>query len=120
MIRDNESNVQCVRYDELAPMLLNEVQQQAAKIRELKSRQVSVLEMQQQLAEMKAAMLDLQPREGRVDVDYHTRVNSLADLNGFDRQLVSGQVVGVHSIGHRANCKKHRSSVQRSEILAQG
>ena len=47
-------------------MLFNQVQQQGAKIRELKSRQVSVLELQQQLAEMKAALLDLQSRKGRV------------------------------------------------------
>ncbi len=69
VIRDNEGNVQgvrFVRYDELAPMLCVEVQQQAAEIRDLKGQQVSVLEMQKQLAEMKAALLDLQSREGRV------------------------------------------------------
>ena len=66
MIRDNESNIQRVRYDELAPLLLNEVQQQAAEIRELKSGQVPVLEMRRQLTEMKAALLDLKSRKGRV------------------------------------------------------
>jgi hypothetical protein len=45
-----------VRYDELAPMLLNETQQQATQIRELK----------QQVAEMHAALLKLQAKDERV------------------------------------------------------
>jgi hypothetical protein len=45
-----------VRYDELAPMLLNETQHQAAEIRDLK----------QQVAEMHAALLKLQPKDQRV------------------------------------------------------
>jgi hypothetical protein len=39
VIRDATGNVQGVRYEELAPMLLNEVQKQAAEIRALKQQQ---------------------------------------------------------------------------------
>jgi hypothetical protein len=39
VIRDQAGTIQGVRYDELAPMLLNEVQKQAAEIRELKQQQ---------------------------------------------------------------------------------
>jgi hypothetical protein len=45
VIRDQKGRIDGVRYDELAPMLLNETQQQAAKIRAL----------EQQVAEMHAA-----------------------------------------------------------------
>jgi hypothetical protein len=44
VIRDEKGRIDGVRYDELAPMLLNQAQQQAAEIRDLK----------QQVAEMKA------------------------------------------------------------------
>jgi len=37
VVRDAKGQMISVRYDELAPMLLNEVQQQAAEIRELKA-----------------------------------------------------------------------------------
>ena len=53
-----------MRYDELAPMLLNEMQQeqrknatQAAEIRDLRQQQ---LRTQQQMAEMRAALSKLQ------------------------------------------------------------
>ena len=39
VIRDAAGKIQGVRYDELAPMLLNEMQKQAAEIRELKLKQ---------------------------------------------------------------------------------
>jgi hypothetical protein len=39
VIRDGTGKIQGVRYDELAPMLLNEVQKQAVEIRELKQQQ---------------------------------------------------------------------------------
>ena len=39
VIRDDAGKVQGVRYDELAPMLLNEVQKQSVEIRELKQQQ---------------------------------------------------------------------------------
>ena len=40
VIRDEKGRIDGVRYDELAPMLLNEVQKQDAKIRELEQQQV--------------------------------------------------------------------------------
>ena len=43
VVRDESGRIDGVRYDELAPMLLNEVQQQAAEMRQLK----------QQVAELK-------------------------------------------------------------------
>jgi hypothetical protein len=50
VIRDEKGRVDGVRYDELAPMLLNEVQQQAAEIRDLKKivvvMQADLLKMQ--------------------------------------------------------------------------
>jgi Chaperone of endosialidase len=69
VIRDGSGRIDGVRYDELAPMLLNEAQQQkhkidaqAAEIRDLKQQQKIVGEMQKQLAEMHAALLKLQPK----------------------------------------------------------
>jgi hypothetical protein len=53
VIRDDAGTVQGVRYDELAPMLLNEVQQQAAEIRDLKKLVV----------DMHAGLLKLQAKE---------------------------------------------------------
>jgi hypothetical protein len=53
VIRDQHGRIDGVRYDELAPMLLNETQKQAAKIRDLR----------QQVAEMHAALLKLQSKE---------------------------------------------------------
>jgi hypothetical protein len=52
VIRDNDGKIQGVRYDELTPMLLNEVQQQAAEIRELK----------QLVGEMRAGLVELQAK----------------------------------------------------------
>jgi hypothetical protein len=50
VIRDQKGRIDGVRYDELAPMLLNEVQQQQNKI----------AAMEQQLAQMQVALLNLQ------------------------------------------------------------
>jgi Chaperone of endosialidase len=70
VIRDASGTIQGVRYDELAPMLLNEAQQQkqkidaqAAEIRDLKQQQKTVGEMQKQMAEMHAALLKLQAKD---------------------------------------------------------
>ena len=51
MIRDDKGKIQGVRYDELAPMLLNEVQKQAVQIRDLKK---LVVEMQAGLVKLQA------------------------------------------------------------------
>ncbi len=51
VIRDEHGRIDSVRYDELAPMLLNEVQQQAAEIKELKK---LVVDMQAGLLKLQA------------------------------------------------------------------
>jgi dethiobiotin synthetase len=57
VVRDQTTGrIDGVRYDELAPMLLNETQQQAAEIRDLK----------QQVAQMHAALLKLQAKDEQV------------------------------------------------------
>jgi hypothetical protein len=53
VLRDESGRIDGVRYDELAPMLLNEVQKQAAEIRELK----------QLVVEMRAGLLKLQSKD---------------------------------------------------------
>jgi hypothetical protein len=53
VIRDENGRIDGVRYDELAPMLLNEVQKQAAEIRDLK----------QLVGEMRAGLLKLQSKD---------------------------------------------------------
>jgi hypothetical protein len=70
VIRGEKGRIDGVRYDELAPMLLNEMQQQqrineaqAAEIRDLKQQQKTVGEMQKQMAEMHAALLKLQAKD---------------------------------------------------------
>ena len=49
--RDEKGRIDGVRYDELAPILLNEVQKQAAEIRDLKK---LVVEMQATLVKIQA------------------------------------------------------------------
>jgi hypothetical protein len=69
VIRNEAGRIDGVHYDELAPMLLNEVQQQQkiagldAEIRQLKLQQKTVGEMQKQLAEMHAALVNLQSKD---------------------------------------------------------
>ncbi len=67
VIRDEKGRIDGVRYDELAPMLLNEMQQQqrinsaqAAEIRELKGQ---VAELNDLKEEMHAALLKLQNKD---------------------------------------------------------
>jgi hypothetical protein len=70
VIRDEKGRIDGVRYDELAPMLLNEIQQQERKIaeqsveiRDLKQQERTVGEMQRQLADMHAALVQLQSKD---------------------------------------------------------
>jgi hypothetical protein len=63
VIRNERGRIDGVRYDELAPMLLNEIQRQAAEIRDLKEQQKTVGEMQKQLAQMHDALLKLQVKD---------------------------------------------------------
>jgi len=71
VIRNEKGRIDGVRYDELAPMLLNEIQQQhtqmtakidaqAAQIRDLTTRVAQLSHVQQQMAEMRAALTTLQ------------------------------------------------------------
>ncbi len=67
VIRDEQGKIQGVRYDELAPMLLNEVQQQqrinaaqAAEIRDLKSQ---IFELNDLKQEIRATLLQLQAKD---------------------------------------------------------
>ncbi len=74
VIRDDAGNIQGVRYDELAPMLLNELQKQQATIKaqadKADAQAVEFRAMQEQLAELKqmndsmrAALLKLQAKD---------------------------------------------------------
>lgn len=70
VVRDDAGKIQGVRYEELAPMLLNEMQKQAAEIRDLKQQQkqavtqaVELRDVQQQLAELHAALVKLQSKD---------------------------------------------------------
>ena len=63
VIRDAAGKIQGVRYDELAPMLLNEVQQQQDQLRDIK-RQVA--ELKQINEAMQAAISKLQGKDERV------------------------------------------------------
>jgi hypothetical protein len=63
VIRDDAGKIQGVRYEELAPMLLHEIQSQAAEIRELKQNQEQfaaqaelLRDVQKQLVEMRVEM----------------------------------------------------------------
>ncbi len=60
VIRDEAGTIQGVRYDELAPMPLNEVQHQVAEIRDLKQQ---VAELNNLKLEMRAALVALKSKD---------------------------------------------------------
>jgi Tfp pilus assembly protein PilO len=69
VIRNEAGQAEGVRYEELTPMLLNEVQKQAAEIRDLRQRQkqsnaqgAQLRDMQQQLAELQEFRRSMQGR----------------------------------------------------------
>jgi hypothetical protein len=67
VIRDQSGRIDGVRYDELAPMLLNEMQQQRTQMTEeieVQSRQLH--EVQRQLAVLQAAFAKLQSADTRI------------------------------------------------------
>ncbi len=73
VVRDEKGRIEGVRYDELGPMLLNEVQKQAAEIRALKRQQKQFIAqaeqlrgVQQQLAALHAELAKLQSKDGFV------------------------------------------------------
>ena len=60
VVRDNRGRIDGVRYDELAPMLLNEMQKEQATIA-AQNRKIASLE--QHLADIQAALSKLQPKD---------------------------------------------------------
>jgi len=66
VIRDAAGEISGLRYEELAPMLLNEVQKQAAEIEALKQQAQAVGDLRQQLAQVQAALLKLQGTDSLV------------------------------------------------------
>jgi hypothetical protein len=74
VIRDDAGKIQGVRYDELAPMLLNEVQKQQTVVGalvaqhnvdavKLDSQAAKIASLEQQLAGIQAALVKLQPND---------------------------------------------------------
>jgi hypothetical protein len=63
VIRDAKGQILTVHYDELAPMLLNEVQKQQIKNAGQEAR---IRDLEQQVAKMHAALLKLQSKDERV------------------------------------------------------
>jgi hypothetical protein len=60
VIRDEAGTIQGVRYDELAPMLLSEMQKQELKI---DAQAAEISELKRQLAGIQAALVTLQPKD---------------------------------------------------------
>jgi hypothetical protein len=67
VIRDDKGKIQGVRYDELGPMLLNEMQKQRQKLAAQDQRAASqdekISQLQEQLTEMHAALLKLESKD---------------------------------------------------------
>ena len=63
VIRDEKGRIDGVRYDELAPMLLNEVQKQQQKN---DAQDAEIHALKQQLTEVLAALMTLQGKDERV------------------------------------------------------
>ena len=64
VIRDAAGTIQGVRYEELAPMLLNELQKQNQQIAQLQQQLAAMKEVGQS---MQAALVDLQHEKGSAD-----------------------------------------------------
>jgi hypothetical protein len=64
VIRDDAGKIQGVRYDELAPMLLNEMRQQRMQMtQKIDSQTAKIASLEQQLAGIQAALVKLQPKD---------------------------------------------------------
>jgi hypothetical protein len=67
VFRDQKGRIQGVRYDELAPMLLNEVQKQkkmiAAEDQRAAAQDAKIVSLEQQLVAMRATVVKLQPED---------------------------------------------------------
>jgi hypothetical protein len=66
VVRDAKGQIISVRYDELAPMLLNEVQRITAQVEQNTAQAAKIRDLEQQVAEMHAALLRLQAKDERV------------------------------------------------------
>ena len=70
VVRDRSGRIDGVRYDELAPMLLNELQKQqrfnAAQAAQTGAQATRIESLERQLAGLQAALLDRQPKDARV------------------------------------------------------
>jgi hypothetical protein len=63
VIRDGKGQLQGVHYEELAPMLLHEMQKQAAKITSLERQVRKINELECELAEMRTALAELKSKD---------------------------------------------------------
>ncbi len=64
VVRDQNGHIDGVRYDELSPMLLNEMQQQRAQmIQKIDAQGAEITELKRQLAGMQAALVALQSKD---------------------------------------------------------
>ena len=64
VIRDRKGRIDGVRYDELAPMLLNEMQQQHAQMtQKIDSQAAKIASLEQQLAGIQATLVKLQSKD---------------------------------------------------------
>jgi hypothetical protein len=66
VIRDQNGRIDGVRYEELAPMLLNEVQKITAQIEKNAAQAAEIRELKQQMADMHAALLKLEAKDERI------------------------------------------------------
>jgi hypothetical protein len=66
VIRNESGRIDGVRYDELAPMLLNEVQKITAQVEKNATEVEEIRDLKQQVAEMHAALLKLQAKDEHV------------------------------------------------------
>jgi cytochrome c-type biogenesis protein CcmE len=66
VIRDQNGRIDGVRYEELAPMLLNEVQKITAQIEKNAVQAAEIRELKQQMADMHAALLKLEAKDERI------------------------------------------------------
>lgn len=70
VIKDNGDKIQGVRYDELAPMLLNEIQHQqqniSAQAAELSGMQHQLAELKESNLAMQAALIKRASRDARI------------------------------------------------------
>jgi hypothetical protein len=66
VIRDQNGRIDGVRYDELAPMLLNEMQKMRVQVQKNGAQAEEVRALKQQVSEMHAELLRLQSKEEQV------------------------------------------------------